>query len=54
MPGDCVFCKLPMEVSAEIVYEDDDILALKIFPLLPRSICDYTPKHIPTLLDLNE
>ena len=56
MPGDCVFCKIADgEVSAEIVYEDDDILAFKdISPVAPVHLLIIPRKHIPTLLDLNE
>ncbi len=56
MPGGCVFCKIAnRELSAEIVYEDEEIMAFKdISPAAPVHLLVIPRKHIPTLLDLNE
>jgi histidine triad (HIT) family protein len=53
---DCIFCKIiNKEISAEIVYEDEQILAFKdIHPLAPVHILIIPKEHIPTIDDLNE
>jgi len=53
---DCVFCKIAAkELPAEIVYEDDEIVAFKdINPAAPIHILIIPKKHIPTLTDLRE
>ena len=56
MPDECVFCKIAnRELEADLVYEDDEILAFKdIAPAAPVHLLIIPRKHIPTLLDLNE
>ena len=56
MPDECVFCKIVnRELNADLVYEDDEILAFKdIAPAAPVHLLIIPRKHIPTLLDLNE
>ena len=56
MSGGCIFCKIAnRELNAEIVYEDDEIIAFKdISPAAPVHLLVIPRKHIPTLLDLNE
>lgn len=51
---DCIFCKIiNKEIPAEVVYEDERILAFKdINPEAPTHILIIPKKHIPTLLDL--
>ncbi|MTI81482.1 MAG: histidine triad nucleotide-binding protein [Firmicutes bacterium] len=52
--SDCIFCKIVnKELPAEIVYEDDHVLAFKdINPEAPTHILLIPKKHISTLLDL--
>jgi len=54
--SDCVFCKIvSKEIPAEIVYEDDYVVAFKdLNPVTPVHLLLITKKHIPTLLDLAE
>ncbi len=56
MPGGCVFCKIAnRELNAEIVYEDEEIIAFKdISPAAPVHLLVIPRKHIPTLLELSE
>ncbi|MCL2766770.1 MAG: histidine triad nucleotide-binding protein [Peptococcaceae bacterium] len=54
--SDCVFCKIVnKEIPAEIVYEDDFVMAFKdLKPITPVHLLLITKKHIPTLLDMQE
>jgi histidine triad (HIT) family protein len=54
--SDCVFCKIiNKEIPAEIVYEDDYVVAFKdLKPITPVHLLIIPKKHIPTLLDLSE
>jgi histidine triad (HIT) family protein len=51
---ECVFCKIiNREIPADIVYEDDYILAFKdIQPAAPIHLLFIPKKHIPTFFDL--
>ena len=53
---DCVFCKIvKKEIPAEIVYEDEKIIAFKdIKPVAPVHILIIPKKHIPTVDYLEE
>lgn len=52
----CVFCKIiNKEISSDIVYEDDKIIAFKdINPATPIHILVVPKKHIETLLDVKK
>ncbi|TYO97252.1 histidine triad nucleotide-binding protein [Desulfallas thermosapovorans] len=51
---ECIFCKIiNREIPADIVYEDDCILAFKdIQPAAPTHLLFIPKKHIPTFFDL--
>jgi len=51
---DCIFCKIiNREIPAEIVYEDDQIMAFKdIQPIAPNHLLFIPKKHIPTFFEL--
>lgn len=53
---ECIFCKIARkEIPAEIVYEDDNVLAFKdIQPSAPVHILLISKKHIPTFFDVAE
>lgn len=48
---DCIFCKIiRKEIPADIVYEDEEIIAFKdIQPAAPIHILVIPKKHIPSL-----
>lgn len=52
----CVFCKIAKkEIPADIVYEDNEILAFKdANPIAPVHILVIPKKHIETVNDLTE
>ena len=54
--ADCIFCKIvSKEIPAEIVYEDDFVIAFKdLKPITPVHLLLVTKKHIPSLIDLTE
>lgn len=54
--AECLFCKIiNREIQAEIVYEDERLLAIKdIRPQAPVHLLIMPKKHISTLLDLTE
>lgn len=54
MPN-CLFCKIvAREISAQVVYEDDRVLAFRdINPAAPVHILIIPKKHISTLTDTN-
>ncbi|MDH3947694.1 MAG: histidine triad nucleotide-binding protein [Gammaproteobacteria bacterium] len=51
----CLFCKLAMgEITSDIVYEDDDIIAFRdIHPQAPHHILVIPRRHIATVNDAN-
>lgn len=51
---DCLFCKIvSREIPAEIVYENDHLLAFRdIEPQAPTHILIIPKQHVATLLDL--
>ncbi len=51
---DCIFCKIAAsEIPADVVYEDDDVVAFRdITPQAPTHILVIPRKHIATLLDI--
>ncbi|RKO68075.1 histidine triad nucleotide-binding protein [Desulfofundulus salinus] len=53
---DCVFCKIvKKEIPAEIVYEDEHVMAFKdIHPAAPVHILLIPKKHISTFFDLTD
>lgn len=53
---DCLFCKIVRkEIPAEIVYEDEDVLAFKdIHPLAPVHVLIIPKKHIASVDDLKD
>lgn len=52
---DCLFCKIvSKEIPAEIVYEDDQVLAFKdINPAAPVHVLLVTKEHIASLNDIS-
>ena len=56
MTADCLFCKiLAREVPAEIVYEDDDVLAFNdIYPKAPFHVLIIPKKHIATMNEVTD
>ena len=55
MEDDCLFCKIAnKEISSDVVYEDDDIIAFNdIDPQAPVHIIFIPKKHIETLNDIS-
>ena len=53
---DCIFCKIiNREIPANIVYEDDEIIAFKdIEPVAPIHILVIPKKHISSLTELSK
>jgi len=53
---DCLFCKIiEREIPAEIVFEDDEVLAFNdINPQAPTHIVIVPKQHIATLNDIEE
>lgn len=54
--NDCIFCKIiNREIPAEIVYEDELVLAFKdIHPVTPIHILVIPKKHVESVLGLEE
>lgn len=52
----CVFCKIARkEITADIVYEDDDIIAFRdMHPIAPVHILLIPKKHIASVADITE
>jgi len=53
---DCLFCKMvEREIKADIVYENDDVLAFRdINPQAPLHVLIIPKRHISTLNDLQD
>lgn len=53
---DCIFCRVAKkEMKADIVYEDDAVLAFRdINPQAPTHILIIPRRHIPGVLDIKE
>lgn len=53
---DCIFCKIiKRDVPADVVYEDEEIIAFKdIQPAAPVHILIIPKKHIPSLVQLEK
>ncbi|MCD5407411.1 MAG: histidine triad nucleotide-binding protein [Desulfotomaculum sp.] len=51
---ECIFCKIiNKEIPAEIIYEDEQVMAFKdVNPVAPVHILLIPKKHIATLFDL--
>ncbi len=56
MSEDCLFCKIiKKEIPADIVYEDDQVLAFRdISPQAPLHVLIIPHKHISTINDASE
>lgn len=54
--SDCIFCKIVnKEIPANVVYEDNDILAFRdINPIAPVHVLIITKKHFGSANDLGE
>ncbi|MFY9114862.1 MAG: histidine triad nucleotide-binding protein [Dethiobacteria bacterium] len=54
--SDCLFCRIVnKEAEADIVYEDDEIVAFKdIYPAAPIHLLIIPRKHIDSLIDMKE
>lgn len=54
--SECIFCKIAKgEIAAEIVYEDEEVVAFRdLNPQAPTHILLIPRKHIPTTNDLTE
>ena len=54
--SDCLFCKIVNgDIPADIVYQDDDVLAFKdLSPQAPHHFLCIPKQHISTLNDLDE
>lgn len=54
--SDCLFCKMVEgEIKADVVYEDDEVLAFRdINPQAPVHVLIIPKKHISTINDLQE
>lgn len=52
----CIFCKIiKKEIPAEIIYEDDAVLAFRdIHPLAPVHVLIIPKKHIKTINELSD
>ncbi|MDR3559275.1 MAG: HIT domain-containing protein, partial [Candidatus Pacebacteria bacterium] len=50
----CIFCKIiAKEIPAEIIYEDEDILAFRdINPLAPVHVLVVPKRHVESINDL--
>jgi histidine triad (HIT) family protein len=56
MSDDCLFCKIAArEIPADIVYEDDEVIAIKdINPQAPIHLLVIPKRHIDTVNDISE
>ena len=53
---DCIFCRIVTgDIPADILYQDDDILAFRdISPQAPTHVQIIPKKHIPSLVKMDE
>ena len=53
---ECIFCKIARhEIPAQIVYEDDEVVAFKdLNPVAPVHILVIPKKHIPTVTSISD
>ncbi len=53
---DCIFCKIAnKEIPADVVYEDDDVIAFRdIHPMAPVHILIIPKKHIRSVADVSK
>lgn len=53
---DCIFCKIAKkEIKAEIVYEEDGVIAFKdLHPIAPVHILIIPKKHIASVADIED
>ena len=53
--NDCIFCKMVAgKIQADVVYEDEDVLAFRdINPVMPQHLLVIPKKHIATINDLD-
>ncbi len=56
MSSDCIFCKISQhELPADIVYEDDDLIAFNdIGPQAPTHVLIIPKIHVPSVNELTE
>lgn len=54
--SDCLFCKIAArEIPADIVYEDDEVIAIKdINPQAPIHLLVIPKRHIDTINDISD
>ncbi len=54
--SDCIFCKIvSKDIPADVVYEDDKVIAIKdINPQAPVHILVIPREHIPTVNDIKD
>ncbi len=54
--SDCLFCKIAAgEISADILYEDDDVIAFRdIAPQAPVHFLVIPKRHLPTFDEVSE
>jgi len=52
----CIFCKIiNKEISAQVVFEDEDVIAFKdIKPIAPVHVIIIPKKHIISIVDLED
>jgi len=53
--GNCLFCKISRkEISADILYEDDEVLAFRdIKPIAPVHVLIIPKEHIASITDIS-
>lgn len=54
--ADCIFCKIASKkISADVVYEDEDIVAFRdLHPIAPVHILMIPKKHISSIADISD
>ncbi|MFA5925910.1 MAG: histidine triad nucleotide-binding protein [Parcubacteria group bacterium] len=53
---DCVFCKIARkEISADVLYEDDEVIAFRdLHPIAPVHVLVIPKKHIKSIAEITE